>query len=99
MTRRTLVVWTGAAAVLLGLAIPWFLWGNRTTIAGVPIWVWWHAAWLLLTAAVFHLFATTAWGLGIERNETGTPAASAGSDPGTNAGGGEQGDEPGGEVS
>lgn len=53
--------WVVAFAVLLGLAVPWFLWGNDTTVAGLPIWLWWHIGWMGLAAVVFHMFTQQAW--------------------------------------
>ncbi|MFP4530809.1 MAG: DUF3311 domain-containing protein [Halodesulfurarchaeum sp.] len=63
--------WAGVFALLLGLAIPWFLWGSERLLFGLPIWLWWHIAWLGLAAIVFRVFATRAWGLWI----TDRPAA------------------------
>jgi len=64
--RREQYLWTVAFAVLVALAVPWFLWGDATVVAGLPVWVWWHVAWMALSAVVFHLFARRAWGLGVE---------------------------------
>lgn len=58
--------WIGVMAVLVVLAIPWFLWGNSQVVAGLPIWVWWHVGWMILAAVVFWAFAKRAWGIGIE---------------------------------
>jgi hypothetical protein len=55
--------WAVTFAALLGLAIPWFLWGSARVVWGLPIWLWWHIAWLGLAALLFHRFTTTAWGL------------------------------------
>jgi hypothetical protein len=72
MTRVTLVGWSVVAAVLAALAVPWFLWDEATVVLGLPVWLWWHVGWLLLASAVFWLFATKAWGIGIEEGETGS---------------------------
>ncbi|MFB6152495.1 MAG: DUF3311 domain-containing protein [Haloarculaceae archaeon] len=61
-----LVGWSLAALVLVALAVPWFMWGTSTVVAGLPVWVWWHVGWMALTAAVLWLFTRYAWGLGIE---------------------------------
>ena len=66
MNRLERVAWPLAALVLVALTIPWFLWGSTTVVAGFPIWLWWHVGWMLLAPLVFWLFATRAWGLGIE---------------------------------
>ena len=72
--------WAVTFAVLLGLAIPWFLWGSAQVVWGLPIWLWWHIAWLGLAAVLFHQFATSAWGLwvtdgtGPEQKEGSRPA-------------------------
>ncbi len=61
-----MVGWSVVAAVLAALSVPWFLWGSDTVVAGLPVWVWWHAGWLSLTAVVFWVFTRRAWGLGVE---------------------------------
>ncbi|MEF8887754.1 MAG: DUF3311 domain-containing protein [Haloarculaceae archaeon] len=58
--------WSIVALVLAALAVPWFLWGSSSVVAGLPVWVWWHIGWMVLTAGVFYVFARTAWGLGVE---------------------------------
>lgn len=58
--------WSAVALVLMTLAVPWFLWGSSTVVAGLPVWVWWHVGWLALTAVAFAVFVRRAWGLGIE---------------------------------
>jgi len=68
--------WAGVFATLLALAIPWFLWGSEQLFAGLPVWLWWHIAWLGLAAIVFRVFVARAWGLWVtdERaDEAGTP--------------------------
>jgi hypothetical protein len=55
--------WAGVFLTLVALAIPWFLWGNSTVVAGLPLWVWWHVGWLALSAVAFALFADRAWGV------------------------------------
>ncbi len=66
MSRFELVGWGLIGFVLCALAIPWFLWGNATTVGGLPLWLWWHIGWMGVTSLVFWVFATRAWGLGIE---------------------------------
>ena len=67
MTDRTdRLLWGGAFAVLVALAVPWFLWRDATVVAGLPLWVWWHVGWMVVAAATFAAFADRAWGLGIE---------------------------------
>ncbi|EMA27440.1 DUF3311 domain-containing protein [Halobiforma nitratireducens] len=66
MRRLELVGWIAVAVVLSALSIPWFLWGDATLVAGVPLWLWWHVGWMLLASVVFWLFARRAWGIGIE---------------------------------
>lgn len=58
--------WSVVALVLVALAVPWFLWGSSRVVAGLPVWVWWHIGWMVLTAGVFYVFTRTAWGLGVE---------------------------------
>jgi hypothetical protein len=55
--------WAVTFVVLVALAVPWFLWRVDTVVAGLPVWVWWHVGWLVLTTACFHLFTRRAWGL------------------------------------
>lgn len=87
--RTDVLRWTGAALVLVALAIPWFLWGNDTVVAGLPIWLWWHIGCMGLAGLGFWVFATRAWGVGIETSravtdtdesatETGEPAVETG---------------------
>jgi hypothetical protein len=64
-------VWSIVAILLVALAVPWFMWGSSQVVAGLPLWVWWHIGWMVLTAGVFYVFVQTAWGLGVEsRGET-----------------------------
>ncbi|AFK20019.1 DUF3311 domain-containing protein [Haloferax mediterranei ATCC 33500] len=57
--------WIATFAVLVAFAIPWFLWGDDRVFAGLPLWLWWHIGWMILTAIVFHLFTRQAWDRGI----------------------------------
>ncbi|AEH36738.1 DUF3311 domain-containing protein [Halopiger xanaduensis] len=66
MRRLELGGWIAVGVVLCALSIPWFLWGNDATVAGVPLWLWWHVGWMGLASLVFRYFAQRAWGLGIE---------------------------------
>ncbi|MFB6152884.1 MAG: DUF3311 domain-containing protein [Halodesulfurarchaeum sp.] len=68
--------WVVAMALVVSLAIPWFLWGSDRMLAGLPMWLWWHVGWLLLAALVFWGFARRAWGLGI--TDSGTIGAEGG---------------------
>lgn len=69
--RFELVAWGIVAVALVALGIPWFLWGSSTVVYGFPVWLWWHVGWMVLAALVFRLFATRAWGIGIEPVERG----------------------------
>ena len=66
MSTVRAVGWGLVAAVMVALAIPWFLWGASAVIAGLPIWIWWHIGWLALLSAVFYVFTRTDWGIGVE---------------------------------
>lgn len=55
------IAWIVIFTILTILAVPWFLWGNETIIAGLPIWLWWHIGWMGLAAVIFYLFTKTAW--------------------------------------
>lgn len=57
--------WALAFALLIGLSIPWFLWGDGTLVAGLPVWLWWHIAVMVLASLVFWLFGRRAWGVGV----------------------------------
>ena len=61
--RRRSVAWATVFALLVAFAVPWFLWRSSTVIAGLPIWVWWHVGWMVLTMGVFYVFTRTDWGL------------------------------------
>ena len=71
MGRLELAGWIVVAISLSALAIPWFLWGDSRVFAGLPLWLWWHVGWMVLTSVVFYLFATRAWGIGIEPRARG----------------------------
>lgn len=66
MASRTAIAWSVVFAVLVALAIPWFLWRDATMIAGLPLWLWWHIAWMGVASAVFAVFARRDWGLFVE---------------------------------
>lgn len=68
MASRTAVAWTVVFSTLVAFAIPWFLWQNATMVAGLPLWLWWHVAWMGLASAAFALFARRDWGLFVEVN-------------------------------
>lgn len=71
MRRSTAVaLWVLVGVVLVGLAIPWFMWGTDTVVAGLPIWIWWHVGWLVLTAVVFAVFTRWGWGVGVTGSES-----------------------------
>ncbi|MFB6195486.1 MAG: DUF3311 domain-containing protein [Haloplanus sp.] len=71
-------LWIVAFVILVAFAVPWFLWGSSTVVAGLPVWVWWHVGWMGVASAVFFLFTRDAWDrmMGIE----------AGADPGVGGG-------------
>ena len=50
------LVWIPTFAVLVAFAVPWPLWGVDRVAAGLPVWIWWHVAWLGLCAGLFALF-------------------------------------------
>ena len=59
----TSIGWALVFAILAALAVPWFLWGVDSAFAGLPVWLWWHIAWMGLTAAVFYVFTRSGWGM------------------------------------
>ena len=63
---RSDYLWVLAFAVLVAFAIPWFLWGDATVVAGLPLWLWWHIAWMVIAAAVFWGFTRGAWDRGVD---------------------------------
>jgi hypothetical protein len=66
MVSRIALAWAASFLLLLAFAVPWFLWRNDALFAGLPVWLWWHVAWMLVTAAVFAAFARRDWGLFVE---------------------------------
>ncbi|MES3517401.1 MAG: DUF3311 domain-containing protein [Natronomonas sp.] len=64
-STATKYVWSVVALVLIAFAIPWFLWGTSTVVAGLPVWLWWHIGWMILAAGCFWVFTRRAWGLGV----------------------------------
>jgi len=63
--RRRDLLWLPVFAVLVALAVPWFLWRDATVVAGLPLWLWWHVGWMGLCAVAFHLFTRGAWDRGM----------------------------------
>jgi len=63
-------MWGAVGILLAAFAIPWFLWESPRILAGLPVWLWWHIGWLLLTSGVFAVFVRTAWGVGVETEPT-----------------------------
>ncbi|WP_226004193.1 DUF3311 domain-containing protein [Natrinema salinisoli] len=76
MRRNELGLWAAVGVVLAGLAIPWFLWGSATVVAGLPVWLWWHIGWMGIVSVVFWVFTQRAWGIGIERDGNGDASSS-----------------------
>lgn len=66
VSRAEAYGWWIAFLVLIVLAVPWFLWGVDSVVAGLPVWLWWHVGWMALASLCFWLFARRAWGLAIE---------------------------------
>jgi len=54
-------LWAIVLVLLPVLSIPWFMWGEDGVWAGLPVWVWWHVAWMGVAAVAFALFARRAW--------------------------------------
>ncbi len=73
--------WMTAMLVILTFAIPWFLWNDTRLLAGLPVWLWWHIAWMALAAIVFYSFTKRAWGIGI------TDPTTRSAEPGNEQGG------------
>ena len=67
--------WMAVFAVLIAFAVPWFLWGSSAVVAGLPVWLWWHIGWMVLTAVAFALFARRAWGVWAPRPDDGGESA------------------------
>ena len=65
VSKAEAYVWVVVASVLVVFSVPWFLWGNSTIVSGLPVWLWWHIFWMLLTSVVLHFFGRRAWGIGI----------------------------------
>lgn len=73
-------MWIPTFAVLVAFAVPWPLWGVDRVVAGLPVWIWWHVAWLGLCAALFALFVRSgAWERGMGRAATAPPVDGSGS--------------------
>ena len=68
MTRtRSDSLWVAAFALLVAFAVPWFLWGDATVVAGLPLWLWWHVGWMALASVAFAAFARgDAWDRGVD---------------------------------
>jgi hypothetical protein len=74
MSRTQLAIWSVVALILAALAVPWFLWDDASVIAGLPVWLWWHIGWMVLSTGVFTVFIQTAWGVGAETEPTANEA-------------------------
>lgn len=55
------ILWAAVFAVLVALAIPWFLWGDARVVAGLPLWLWWHIGWMGVATVAFYAFTQTGW--------------------------------------
>jgi len=75
--RWRIAIWGVGAILLAALAVPWFLWRSDAVVAALPVWIWWHVAWMGLTAVVFWAFTRRAWGLGITELDTEADAGAA----------------------
>ncbi|MFC6725172.1 DUF3311 domain-containing protein [Halobium palmae] len=66
---RSVALWGAVFALLVALAVPWFLWRDAQVVAGLPLWLWWHIAWMGLASVAFAAFARTGWNrvMGVER--------------------------------
>jgi len=72
------IVWIPTFALLVAFAVPWPLWGVDRVVAGLPVWIWWHVAWLGLCAALFARVARSgAWerGMGLRPEADGDDRA------------------------
>ena len=56
-------LWGVVFALVVALAVPWFLWRDGSVAYGLPVWLWWHVGWMFVAAATFWLFSRHAWGL------------------------------------
>ncbi|WP_436345795.1 DUF3311 domain-containing protein [Natronorubrum sp. FCH18a] len=90
MRRLPLVGWIAVAVVLSALAIPWFLWGDATIVAGLPLWLWWHIGWMGTASVAFYLFTQRAWGIGIETGPGDSNGADASNHTSQSTAGGER---------
>lgn len=59
------ILWIAVFAILVAFAVPWFLWGDSTVVAGLPVWLWWHIGWMVLASIVFWAFTNRAWDRGM----------------------------------
>lgn len=60
------IAWVLVMAVIVVLAVPWFLWRSDAVAFGLPVWLWWHVGWMVVASVTFWVFADRAWGIGIE---------------------------------
>ncbi|WP_144921684.1 DUF3311 domain-containing protein [Halorubrum salsamenti] len=79
-SRRDLV-WIPTFAVLVAFAVPWPLWGVDRVVAGLPVWIWWHVAWLGLCTVLFSRFVESgAWERGMGRRPESENGSALGGD-------------------
>ena len=75
-------LWIPTFAVLVAFAVPWPLWGVDLIVAGLPVWIWWHIAWLGLCTLLFTRFVRSgAWERGMGLHASSSPAAESASEP------------------
>ena len=69
------LLWVPTFAILVAFAVPWPLRGVDYVVAGLPVWIWWHIAWLALCTALFSRFVRSgAWerGMGVSPESADT---------------------------
>lgn len=64
--RLESVGWGFVFTIIVAGTIPWFLWDVEWVIGGLPIWLWWHAGWMVFASVAFWVFAQRGWGLWID---------------------------------
>ncbi|MBE0478095.1 hypothetical protein IBX65_03110 [Candidatus Aerophobetes bacterium] len=58
---RVKVFWIVIFAITLVMGVPWFLWGSSLCVVGIPVWILYHALWLVFLFFLFWLFVKYYW--------------------------------------
>lgn len=62
------IMWIVVFSLAMIMGVPWFLWGSHLCFVGIPLWVIYHAGWLIFLIFLFWLFVRNYWVKGEKEN-------------------------------